>query len=104
QTVPATVYRQLRRFQRWSLVSSETGKAVKQRAGSQETLPAATEATTYAPGKGKWRQKQQRSWARRIFDERQLTVETTSSLDALDLPTGDRGRFSLVGAGGQTES
>jgi len=37
----------------------QTGKAVKQRvrAGSQETLPAATEATTNAPGKGWWRQR-----------------------------------------------
>jgi hypothetical protein len=51
---------------------------LRARAGSQETLPAATEATTTAPGKGQWRQRNQ--------------VEL-SSLDALDLPMEIEGVF-----------
>ncbi|MEN3330624.1 MAG: hypothetical protein V7638_5431 [Acidobacteriota bacterium] len=51
---------------------------LRARAGSQETLPAATEATTAAPGKGQWRQRNQ--------------VEL-SSLDALDLPMEIEGVF-----------
>ena len=51
---------------------------LRARAGSQETLPAATEATTAAPGKGQWRQRNQ--------------VEL-SSLDALDLPVEIEGVF-----------
>ena len=52
---------------------------LRARAGSQETLPAATEATTTAPGKGQWRQ-------------RVLGLEI-SSLDALDLPMEIEGVF-----------
>ena len=51
---------------------------LRARAGSQETLPAATEATTAAPGKSQWRQRNQ---------------VQLSSLDALDLPLEIEGVF-----------
>ena len=43
------------------------------RAGSQETLPAATEATTAAPGKGQWRQRVR--YNHRVLDALDLPME-----------------------------
>ena len=55
---------------------------LRARAGSQETLPAATEATTTAPGKSSGVSSQ--------------LAKNLSSLDALDLPTEIEGVFVLA--------
>ena len=52
-----------------------------------------TEATTHAPGKGKWRQEQVRAVGSAFLKDQRSIETSESSLDALDLSREDRGLF-----------